>query len=366
MLEKLREKISVWEHLSNTKKPIFIYGMGDGAIKIMNVFERYNIKPHGIFASDDFQRGHSFMGYEILKLSYIEENYDDFIIVLAFGTFREPLLSYLYDLSEKYEFYAPDVPVCIVDDVVFDLDYVKKYDAEFDKVYDMLYDEKSKQVLLDVIDYKISGKVKYLKSCQSDVSEIYNDLIKLSDDEEYVDLGAYNGDTVLEFLNATNGKFSSITAFEPDKKNFKKLIKQLQKLNLSENENVLALNYGSYYEKDELIFSNKAGRNSTFNCTQGALTTVDSVDNIRDGKRVSVLKIDVEGAEEHSLIGSQNTIKKYSPHILLSAYHKNSDLFLLPLMVNNMNDNYYVYLRHHNYIPAWETNFYFVNKINNK
>lgn len=364
MIEKLREKESVWNYLSKTKKPIFMYGMGDGALKIMNVFDRYKIKIEGIFASDDFQRGHSFMGYNILKLSNIEENYDDFIIVLAFGAFREPLLSYLYDLSEKHEFYAPDVPVCIVDDIIFDIDYVKKYDNEFDKVYDLLADEKSKQVLLDVLDFKISGKVKYLKSCQTKTEEIYSDLIKLTYSEDYVDLGAYNGDTILQFLDATNGKFSSITAFEPDKKNYKKLVKQIEKLNLSEKDNVLTLNCGSYSKKDEMFFSNKAGRNSTLNCKDGVITNVDCVDNVMNGKRVSVLKIDVEGAEEESLKGAINTIKTHKPNILLSAYHKNSDLHLLPLLVNSMYSGYKIYLRHHNYIPAWETNFYFVNDRN--
>lgn len=362
MIEKLKEDKSVWQHLKETDKPIFMYGMGDGALKIMNVFERYGINIEGIFASDDFQRNHSFMGFPILKLSYIEENYKDFIIVLAFGAFREPLLSYLYELSEKHEFYAPDVPVCIVDDIIFDLDYIKKYEKEFDKVYDLLADEKSKQVLLDILNFKVSGKVKYLKSCQTDIDEIYSELMKLNDDEDYVDLGAYNGDTVVEFLNATNGKFSTITAFEPDKKNYKKLIKQIEKLNLNDCDNVTALNYGSYSKQDVMLFSNKAGRNSTLNCDNGIETIVDSVDNVMNGKRVSILKFDVEGAEEQSIIGAINTIKQYKPNILLSAYHKNSDLHLLPLMVNDIYDGYKIYLRHHPYIPAWETNFYFINK----
>ena len=362
MIEKLKETKSVWQHLKETDKPIFMYGMGDGALKIMNVFDKYGIKLEGIFASDDFQRGHSFMGFPIRKLSYIEENYSDFIIVLAFGTFREPLLSYLYNLSEKHEFYAPDVPVCIVDDVIFDLDYVKKYEKEFDKVYDLLCDEKSKQVMLDILNFKISGKISYLKSCETDVEEIYDSIIKLDDNEDYVDLGAYNGDTVVQFLNATNGKFSSITAFEPDKKNYKKLLKQIEKLGLNDCDNVKALNYGSYSKKDVMLFSNKAGRNSTLNCVDGIETIVDSVDNVTKGNRVSVLKFDVEGAEEESIIGSTNTIKKYKPNILLSAYHKNSDLFLLPLLINELYDGYKIYLRHHPYIPAWETNFYFINK----
>ena len=35
--------------------------------------------------------------------------------------------------------------------------------------------------------------------------------------------GAYNGDTIRELLSYTDGAYDSITALEPDKRNFKKL-----------------------------------------------------------------------------------------------------------------------------------------------
>ncbi len=38
-----------------------------------------------MFASDDFARGNSFMGYTVGKLRDVQAVYDDFIIVLAFA-----------------------------------------------------------------------------------------------------------------------------------------------------------------------------------------------------------------------------------------------------------------------------------------
>ena len=55
--------------------------MGDGALKIMNVFRSKGIVVSGIFASDDFVRGHSFEGFRVHKLSEIEESVDDFVVV---------------------------------------------------------------------------------------------------------------------------------------------------------------------------------------------------------------------------------------------------------------------------------------------
>ena len=63
---------TVWQKLKKTDKPIVMYGMGDGAEKIMKVMESLDIKPKEFIASDEFVRGHSFMGYTVRKLSEVE------------------------------------------------------------------------------------------------------------------------------------------------------------------------------------------------------------------------------------------------------------------------------------------------------
>lgn len=64
--------VSLWNHLAETSKPIIIYGMGDGAQKILDVCSLKNVKISGFMASDDFVRGHSFAGFEVKKLSDID------------------------------------------------------------------------------------------------------------------------------------------------------------------------------------------------------------------------------------------------------------------------------------------------------
>ena len=52
MLEWIRETQDVWQRLQNTQKPIVMYGMGDGAVKILQVMKRYGVAPAAMFASD--------------------------------------------------------------------------------------------------------------------------------------------------------------------------------------------------------------------------------------------------------------------------------------------------------------------------
>ena len=48
-----QETQTVWERLAAETRPIALYGMGDGADKILRVFEQYGIRASAVFASDE-------------------------------------------------------------------------------------------------------------------------------------------------------------------------------------------------------------------------------------------------------------------------------------------------------------------------
>lgn len=355
MIKYLTETKSLWQQLAAASKPIYIYGMGDGAIKIIDVIERMNIKLAGIYASDEFVRGHSFYGHEVKTFSQVKRDTPNFISLLAFAAYREPLLAFLYAMQTECEFYAPDVPVVKVDETLFDLDYISAYNDEFTAVYNLLADEQSKAVFINTLNFKVSGKIDYLKSITTPIEEVYRNIIKPTSDEIYIDLGAYNGDTILEFLHYTNGNSQRIVAFEPDAKNFRRLNHRL------ELEGVLGAechNLGAWDKQDTLYFKGKGGRNSKLDSSGGIEVAANSVDNILAGKSATTIKLDVEGAEYNAIMGSRFTIERFKPKLMVSAYHKNEDLFALPLLINSIRSDYKIYLRHHPYIPSWETNFY--------
>lgn len=349
----INEKHDLWTYLQSTTKPIVIYGMGDGAIKIVDVCKSYNIQIAGIFASDEYVRGHSFLGYQVKKLSEIEAEFSDFIILLAFAVFTDEWVDNIYKLAEKHELYAPDVPV--VGGGLFTYEYYNANRIRFRQAYQALSDERSREVYCDILNFKLSGKLPYLSSATSSRSDDIASLLSLSDDESYVDLGAYDGDTVLEFISHTQGKYKHITAFEPDFKNYRKLLKTVEHNNI---EHIECLNLGSYSHQTTLSFDNRAGRNSALNKNGKIAIPVNSVDNIMAGFEVSYIKMDVEGAEFQTIKGCENLIKTQKPKLNISAYHRNEDLFMLPLFIKHLNPNYKIYLRHNQYIPAWETLIY--------
>ena len=83
-----------------------------------------------------------------------------------------------------------------------------------------------------------------------------------------------------------------------------------------------------------------------------------SVDSLLQGQNVTYLKMDVEGFEREALWGASKTILHYAPKLSVSIYHRNEDIFELPLLVKSLQPNYKLYIRHRLYIPAWDTNLY--------
>lgn len=350
------EKIDLWQRLKAADKPIVMYGMGDGAEKVMKAFSRFGIKPAEFMASDEFVRGHSFLGYKVKKLSEIEALYKDFIIVVCFGSSLPEVTERLYRLSEKHELYAPDVPV--VGDGLFDSSYIKSNEEKLCRVREILADEKSRQVLEDIVSYKLTGEIKYLKSCETDETEAFS-LLNIGGCETYMDLGAYNGDTVEKFLKLSGGNYREIFALEPDPRNFKKMLARHSGLSA---ETFHPVNAAAWSEDAALQFKKSGGRNSSV-CNQygrGAVVTVEgrALDSLAAGKIPTLIKIDVEGCEKEALEGAEQTIKKHKPKLILSLYHRTEDMLDLPLKIRELNRDYKLYLRHHPYIPAWDTNLY--------
>ena len=351
MLSFITEKQSSWDRLKAEKRPIFIYGMGDGALKIMTVFREKNITVAGIFASDDFVRGHSFEGYRVHKLSEVEEAVDDFVVVLAFAAGYQEIVDKVNSIAENHTLYVPDVPV--IGRGLFTYEYCMENADKIEQVYDSLADDYSRKVYANIINFKISGKIKYLAEVTSTKADIYKNIIKPNLNEVYVDLGAYNGDTIKEFLEFTHGKYVSIYALEPDKKNFKKLAKFVDGMS-----HVYAYNSAAWCIDTELPFAAKAGRQSAINAAADSMVGALSVDSVLAKKPATIIKMDVEGFEREAIWGAARTIAHYSPKMLVSLYHRNEDIFELPLLIKKLNPSYKLYIRHQLYIPAWETNLY--------
>ena len=103
MLSFIKETVSVWERLQQTTKPIVLYGMGNGADKILDWCEANSVKIAGIFASDEFVRGQEFRGFKVERYADLIARFgEDILVVIAFASEREEVLARFKELAEAH------------------------------------------------------------------------------------------------------------------------------------------------------------------------------------------------------------------------------------------------------------------------
>ena len=337
--------------LAKTDRPIIIYGTGNGADKIMNGFEILGIKVCGFMASDGFVRDRSFRGFHVMPLSEIESRFPDPVIIIAFGSQRAEVIENILAISKKHTVLCADVPV--YGENIFDSRFYEKNIRDIENTYSMLSDDISKHTFENIISFKLSGRLEYLTECFCEKDEAFRNILRLGKNESYLDLGAYRGDTISEFLDYTDGSYSDITALEPDRKTYKKLCEYAGGM-----ENTKLFNMGIWSEDCDMHFNNSLGRGSSIRSDGEQTLAVTKIDTLYKKRRLTYLKADVEGAEEQMIKGGIDTLRRDKPKLNIALYHRSEDIFKLPLMIKKIQPEYNIFMRQHPHIPSWDLNLY--------
>lgn len=344
----LRFPESSWDKIKKSGKPVLIYGMGNGADKVIDEFLRLEIPILGVTASDAFVRGQIFRGFTVKKLSEFQ---GDFIIAVAFASCLPEVMEHILSLSKHYDVIVPCVPV--IGDEIINSDFIIKYKSEIEKAYS-LFDDESKKIFEGCLNFMLGGDLDSLMSVTTEKDEVFENVLKLGENEHYLDLGAYRGDTIEELLRYTSGRYSSIIALEPDTKTFRKLEAYAEGMPNVDLHRKAVYSFGG-----TVNFNSAAGRQSSVG-KNGVETESVTVDEICNGREITYIKMDVEGAEIDAILGAKETLSFKKPKLNIALYHKFTDLFEIPLLIHKFNPNYKMHIRRHPYIPCWDMNLYCV------
>ncbi len=348
MFEKILNIQSSWEFLQSTTLPIAVYGTGNGADRVFDEFEKLGITVSAVVASDGFVRKRTFRGFEVKSISQAEAEFGDFVVALCFASPLPQVIENIKELSRRHKVIMPSVPV--YGDNIFNKEFLKNNLTEIEKAYALLSDEQSKKVFESIIRFQITGELNYCFDCESTKDEAF-EILNLGEYESFLDLGAYRGDTVEEFLKYAKS-YDKIVAVEPDKRTFNKLVANCESI-----KNSTAINSAVWSCDCTLKFDGNKGRGTSAKA-EGEEITAICVDGIFEkyGK-FTYLNIDIEGAESDMLDGAKNALKT-KPKLCMAAYHRSEDIFKLINKINSVNAEYEIYLRHHPHISFWDTNIY--------
>ena len=343
------EHRDLWERLAAEGRDILLYGMGNGADKILAVLETRGVRVAGVFASDGFVRGQSFHGMRVQRYSEICTRYapEECLILLAFGSARPEVIEQIERVNARYEVLVPDVPVC--GEMLFDADFCKEHRAALAQARALLADEHSRRLFDQVIDCKLHGRLSDLLAATDGRDPLA--LLGAEEIRSMADFGAYTGDSARELFGARTPEF--LLAAEPDRRSFSKLRAFADTLpdGVAECHNVAVFD-----REGELPFDASGNRNAGLCTGRAATTTVHTTtpQPLLSGRAVDYIKYDVEGAEKEALLGTAATIRAHRPRLRVACYHRAEDLFVLPALLARLAPTHDLYLTRARSLPVWD------------
>ena len=171
-------------------------------------------------------------------------------------------------------------------------------------------------------------------------------LVPLTDEECFVDVGAFDGDTIEAFLQAVDGKYRHIHAFEMSKRNFARLSRKIQEDPRCDTDRISLYPYGAS-DQDGTARYHENNTSTVFSADGTETAAFRRLDDVLRGQTVTFIKMDIEGAEPLALRGAEQIIRMQTPKLAICTYHKAEHLWEIPAMILQLNPAYKIYFRHH-------------------
>jgi FkbM family methyltransferase len=220
--------------------------------------------------------------------------------------------------------------------------------------------------LIDEMIYKLGND-----TFSADAMYFRKNIIGHVADEVFIDAGCYNGDTITAFCNFTHGEYKYIYGFEPNAPLYEKtcdylLDKQIKNVamhckGLWDAHEILEfmnadMSGGSRIVNSKCIFISVLA--TSYELTRIETTTLDDTVDKKDA--VTLIKMDIEGAELNALHGAREIIKRDKPRLIICLYHKPTDIIEIPAYILSLRPDYNLYIRHNLLVYENDTVIYAV------
>ena len=324
------------------KLPVFIYGSGVyGRVVADYLKENGVVSTIRYVVDDEYVKT---INDECPLSVYLEKYADESILVFGFYNY-ELVKAKRKKLEEKvkyiFEFHMTSLDTRRLE---WDKQLAEERLSMYQKSYDLLADEKSRETMQLYLRAAVNGEFDELyERCHEDIA-YFNELTKSVGTEVLVDCGAFDGDSIHEFVQM-NTNYQMIYALEPDTSNQKKLNARIEKENMRD---VTVVPKGVFKESTDLHFSSDGTSASHFVDEGDISISVIALDELLENITGKIMiKMDIEGCELDALTGARNTITTKHPCLAICVYHKEVDLIEIPQFIDSLVERgtYDYYLR---------------------
>lgn len=333
-LKKIRRKV---KKLDYKNRKIVVWGMGHTTELYQNAFTEMSVEPYAYTNSspdvEGMYRDKPIIPYTILK------DLDNVMVIISAKNMKNvnEITAKLVELN---------VDFINIEEFFFGLGA-----DEIIKNIKTLEDKKSKKTYKSIIRKRINNIIDMRDEYEPEPYFALPEFRVDRDDEVFVDLGGYVGDTLETYIFKKMGFFEKAYIFEPDEKNYEALIKRVERLNKEWNydeSKIVPVKAGVGLNTETLVLKDNEGAGSMFCGSEGGTQCkVYALDDYFKEKRISYIKADIESFEINMLRGGVETIKNNRPLMAICIYHNSVDMFRIFTILRELKMGYRFVVRHH-------------------
>ncbi len=220
--------------------------------------------------------------------------------------------------------------------------YYKEIYENDDKILNIYDETVSKEIIRNRLLFYQTGDCSYIDSTVKNINQYFDsDYYSIGSKEIFVDVGAFDGDSINEFVRYTCNNYSRIIGIEPDTISFNKLKKAVDGFHDCTLIKCATGNHNSIAK-----FDSKGVLGSSFG-ENGDEIEIIKLDDILEDIHPTLIKMDIEGAELNTLRGAAEVIKRDKPKLAVCIYHKPEDIIEIPKYIHSLVPEYKFKVRQH-------------------
>lgn len=348
--------------------PVVLYGAGGFGRQLEAVLKRLGRPAAAIADGNPAVQGTTVDGRDVLSPGEAARRYGDscpFVVAVYnpwvpyaaisrslrdFGCRRVcpfPPLAWKYP-DELLPNYAIDLPHKVLESA----DAVRA-------AFALLADDNSRREYVDQVRVRVTGEFAHLAPPSGREQYFLPDLPLLGERPVFVDCGAFDGDSLIQFVRHCPDEFEKAIALEPDPSNFAKLGAVIAGLSSEVRTRVKALPCATGAARGTVRFTSTGLASASVSVAGDVEVECVTLDELLKDDRPTYVKMDIEGAEPATLQGSRETLRRSRPALAISLYHLQDHLWSIPLAVRDLCPDYEFRVERHN-CDIWDLVLYAV------
>ena len=376
------------ERLRERTLPLVLWGMGDVGLALFQLLQKEGIPVAAVVVYEAyFKEGTEFCGFRVETFKSVSQRFAHYDVLVGHAAAQRSVeLKRIPEVSEV--FYVTGLSYGQTEP--FSEEFVAAHRAEYEDLAAALADDLSRDCLAAFLSARICDDSAYVwpYAPSRKISYFEDEILKLSDHETYLDIGAYNGDTIEAFLDATGGRYERIIGIEADDHNFARLLVDGPFCTrmctsaqggdcigdcigdgpfVTKDGSVRLYKIGTWNEETTLFLSEDAEETSVLDREAAADATTKSMISGHEIKvypldsflraegldsGITLYKINFYAGVLETLQGSLNLLKTNRPKIILTVGFDKMALLTLPAFLRENLPDYTYYLRYMQAMPG--------------